>query len=221
MPKLLDLFCGAGGAAMGYCRAGWDVVGVDIAPQKHYPFAFYQADALTFLALHWRQFDAVHASPPCKRFSAARRRNRQESNHPDLLTPKRQLLQDLGVRLWVIENVESAPMRPPAIRLCGLMFGLKLFRHRWFESVVPLMGQPHIRHGDRRVGKDGFVSVFGHGDYSPGNHTVAERKYQPVATWREAMGIDWMTRAEISQAIPPAYTEYVGRQLIRFVEDAA
>lgn len=237
--KLLDLYCGAGGCAMGYHRAGFaQIVGIDIAPQRRYPFTFVRMDAIEALTRfslggvgatiiddqgrHWslEDFDAIHASPPCKPFSAAKRRNKHESKHPDLLTPTRELLQDLAVP-WVIENVTGAPMRPPAIQLCGLMFGLKVFRHRWFESSQMLFAPSHPPHRGKRIGVDGFCSVHGHGDYSPGNWRSLERKYQHKEAWAVAMGIDWMTRDELSQAIPPAYTEYVGRQMIAVMREVA
>lgn len=215
-PRLLDLYCGAGGCSEGYRRAGFEVEGVDIEPQPHYRFKFHQHDALAFLAAHGAKYDAIHASPPCKRFSSAARRNGHASKHPDLLSPTRDALVRLGVP-WVIENVGDAPMRPVAVQLCGLMFGLGVFRHRWFESSSVLLFAPrHVPHGDRRVGDGRMVCVAGHGDYSPGNYgTKGPRAYQSKASWAAAMGIDWMTRLELSQAIPPAYTHFVGRQILQ------
>ena len=201
--RLLDLFSGAGGAAVGYSRAGFDVVGVDIKPQKNYPFEFHCADAFAFLEKHGHEFDVIHASPPCQAFSAARTFN--NNVHPDLLTPMRTALDALA-RPWIIENVPNAPMRVD-ILLCGSQFGLKtqrggLIRHRWFElSHAPFSLLPPCQHPDVAV------SVFGHGGPVGRYHTPAE--------WGEAMGIDWMTRDELAQAIPPAYTEWIGRQLLK------
>ena len=214
-PRLLDLFCGAGGAAVGYHRAGFEVVGVDIAPQPRFPFAFVQADALAFLAEHGHEFDAIHASPPCQAFSAAQTiRGRV---HPDLLTPCRELLIAIG-RPAVIENVIGAPMRAD-VTLCGTLFGLGvpakrgyLERHRAFEFAcfpVPLILRPACNHPPeyRAVGVYGHTgtsATFDRTKRGSGNHGWL------VADWREAMGIDWMTRDELAQAIPPAYTEFIG-----------
>jgi DNA (cytosine-5)-methyltransferase 1 len=211
-PRLLDLFCGAGGAAMGYHRAGFDVVGVDNRPQPRYPFEFHQADALDYLerviAYGGWGFDAIHASPPCQAFTAARVIH--GNKHPDLLTPTRELLEVTGLP-WVIENVPGAPMRAD-VTLCGSHFNLRsengrLIRHRWFEFGFPYFEMQHPCSGH-----DGnVVSVFGHGGHV----------YHGVDDWREVMGIDWMTRDELAQAIPPAFTEHIGRQLIDALERAA
>lgn len=206
-PLLLDLFCGAGGAAAGYHRAGWDVVGVDIHPQPRYPFPFIQADAFS-LPVDLRAFTAIHASPPCQAYSQA---GRDRHRHPDLYEACRARLTATGLP-WVIENVVGAPYRS-GIRLCGTMFGLDtgaewLRRHRNFESSELLL-QPQCRHrADVRA-----VSVYGHGtlrttrDYGTG-------RFGTLKLARQLMGIDWMTRAELGQAVPPAYTEYIGRELL-------
>ena len=200
-PRLLDLFCGAGGCSVGYARAGFDVVGVDIEPHPDYPFEFHLADAMTF---ELDGFDAIHASPPCQAFTQARVIHGNE--HADLLTPTRERLEAAGVP-WVIENVPGAPMRADLL-LCGSMFGLgskngRLIRHRWFECSFPVPPfVPSCRH-------DGpTISVFGHGGHV----------YHGVADWREVMGIDWMNRDDLAHAIPPAYTEYVGGFLLAAVE---
>jgi len=208
-PKLLDLFCGAGGCSVGYHRAGFDVTGVDARPQPSYPFAFVQADALAYLGEHGREYDAVHASPPCQRYSITRRIHGNGETHPDLLEPTRAALVSNG-RPWIIENVPGAPVRFPVL-LCGLMFGLRVFRHRLFESSVLLFCPPHPEHPTGNctgagvgysTGKEGYVCVAGN-----------NFNRQAGAA---AMGIDWMrTRQELAQAIPPAYTEYLGRQLMR------
>lgn len=192
-PRLLDLFCGAGGAAMGYYRAGFEVVGVDIKPQKHYPFEFHQVDAMTYPL---DGFDVIHASPPCQAFTLARVIH--GNHHEDLLTPTRERLKSQATP-WIIENVPNAPMNPSVI-LCGSYFGEpRLIRHRLFESSEDIFGLlPPCSHARETI------SVFGHGGHV----------YHGVDNWREVMGIDWMNRDELSQAIPPAYTEFIGKQLI-------
>jgi DNA (cytosine-5)-methyltransferase 1 len=210
---LLDLFCGAGGAAMGYYRAGFDVVGVDINPQRNYPFEFKQADALHFAAHpDVFEFDAIHASPPCQRWSDLAKRNGNADDWPDLIGPTRDLLVDLGLP-YVIENVEGAPLIDP-ITLCGVSFPeLRVIRHRLFESNVPLVAPEHKAHPlvfthDKRKAHYGkldqdtaYVQVTG-----GGNCTVANK--------RDAMGVAWMTGAEANEAIPPAYTEFIGLRLL-------
>lgn len=223
-PRLLDLFCGAGGAAMGYARAGFEVVGVDIKPQLRYPFEFHQGDALRYLEevpapgrkglTPWWSFDAIHASPPCQAFSDLKSMHNAKE-HPDLLTPTRELLDRIGLP-YVIENVEGAPMSD-YITLCGGAFGLgtgdaELRRHRRFE-VRPMPAiVPPCAHGQRpRV-----IGVYG-GHGRDRRRTVNTQDYSTVQR-REAMGIDWMTGTELSQAIPPAYTEWIGNHLMRVVE---
>lgn len=208
-PRLLDLFCGAGGAGMGYHRAGFDVVGVDIKPQPRYPFDFHQADALAF-PVDW--FDAIHASPVCKAWTKAKSINGHQSWYPtDQIALIREKLQKSGLP-FVIENVVGAPLSNPFM-LCGTMFGLRVYRHRQFESNFLVPSLIHPRHigstnAHRGMSKGGaFVCVAGH------NFLVHEA--------REAMGIDWMIQSEISQAIPPAYTEFIGRQLIEVVRERA
>jgi DNA (cytosine-5)-methyltransferase 1 len=203
-PRLLDLFCGAGGAAMGYHRAGFDVVGVDIEPQKRFPFSFHRGDAIDYASHHGHEFDAIHASPPCQRSSAATR-HLHDGSSPDLIHETREALNETGLP-WVIENVPGAPLRNP-ITLCGLSFGLMVKRHRLFESNVLLFSLPCGRHD-----VDYFV-IFGHEVRSRRHGHAAGRK-NSIAAGRAAMDIDWMTRGELSQAIPPAYTEFIGKQLI-------
>jgi DNA (cytosine-5)-methyltransferase 1 len=202
----LDLFSGAGGAAVGYHRAGFDVVGVDIAPQPHYPFEFWQKDALEVLVAEvpgYSRFDAIHASPPCKHFTKTGWAYKYDyhANHDDLLTPCRGLLETTGLP-WVIENVPGAPMRTD-VMLCGSQFGLNVRRHRLFEFSDPpfqLMAPcVHPKH---------VVTPLGNPNAARGS-----RK-----DWAEAMGIDWMTAPELCQAIPPAYTEWIGAQLLRHLE---
>jgi DNA (cytosine-5)-methyltransferase 1 len=206
--KLLDLFCGAGGASMGYCQAGFDeIVGVDIIQQPRYPFKFIQANALEYPL---DRFDVIHASPPCQGYSATRTMaSTQGKNYPMLTEQIRDKLINSGL-LYVIENVPGCPMINP-IMLCGVMFGIKVFRHRLFESNAALVAPAHIPHGDRRIGKDGFCSVVGHGD--SGRNRIP-KDHRTVDCMRRAMEIDWMVRREITQAIPPAYTEFIGQRLL-------
>jgi DNA (cytosine-5)-methyltransferase 1 len=211
--RLLDLFCGAGGAGMGYHRAGFEVVGVDIAPQPRYPFEFHQADALEYLAEHGREFDVIHASPPCQRYSAITHAKRKEENHPDLVPPTRNLLIMNG-KPYVIENVPRSPLVNPLV-LCGTMFGLHVIRHRLFEcdpaiyfSATCQCKNKHTQIG----GKHGFLGGT-YQDKMSGYVTVIGATYSlSVGSW--AMGIDWMTRKELSQAIPPAYTEFIGNRIM-------
>lgn len=222
-PLLLDLFCGAGGCAVGYHRAGFDVVGVDVKPQKRYPFTFIQADALQYAERHSHRYAFIHASPPCQAYSSTRHLpNTRTELHVDLLATTRELLSQVG-RPWVIENVMGAPMRRPAIMLCGLMFALRVFRHRWFECPsVLLLAPDHVAHGDRVIGVGGMVCVVGSGGCRSSGWTSRHRGVPPdhrnKAAWSRGMGIDWMTRYELSQAIPPAYTEFIGRQLLNAIE---
>lgn len=217
-PLLLDLFCCAGGAGVGYNRAGFDVVGVDIVPRPTYPLPFIQADALAldpkFIAL----FDAVHASPPCQSYSDLAKRNGNADEWPRLIDPVRELLVASGLP-YVIENVEGSPLIEPVI-LCGTMFPeLRVLRHRLFETNFPLVALPHKKHPkvhtfDKRKSHFGktdewkdFVQVTGGGNCT-------------LAAARDAMGIDWMTKGEINEAIPPAYTEFVGTQLMEYLAGA-
>lgn len=234
-PLLLDLFCGAGGCSVGYARAGFDVVGCDIALSRRYPYSCWDDDAMyvldafasgrTVRGFRAGDFAAIHASPPCQAYSVATKSTAGAPLlHPDLLGRVRYLLQAIGLP-WVIENVEGAPMMPPAIRLCGLMFGLKVFRHRWFESSILLLNQPHPSHHGHRIGVGGMVTVAGGGNSGlrdrASGRMERRRPEDGVAAWRRGMGIDWMTRDELAQAIPPAYTEYVGRQILLYLEATA
>lgn len=202
--RLLDLFCGAGGAAMGYSRAGFtEIVGVDIKPQPRYPFTFVLGDALEYVAAHGREFDAIHASPPCQAYSWAAARWTLV-DRADLLPACRQGLED-AARPWVIENVIGAPMAKHIV-LCGQMFGLRVIRHRNFESSHLLLQPSHPEHNG--TVKDGtFVTVAGHG----GNNQRGSGSRQAK---QQAMGIDWMSDRELNESVPPAYTEFIGRQLL-------
>jgi DNA (cytosine-5)-methyltransferase 1 len=212
-PKLLDLFCCAGGVAVGYNRAGFEVVGVDIEPQPNFPFEFVHADALKLPMEFLQSFDAIHASPPCQSYSDLAKRNGNGHEWPRLIEPVREMLIATG-KAYVIENVDGAPLINPAV-LCGTMFkGLRVLRHRLFESNFLIIVPPHGKHPrchtfDKRKSQYGktddmvdFVSVNGGGNCS-------------IAAARDAMGIDWMTKGELNEAIPPAYTEFIGRQLLK------
>jgi hypothetical protein len=192
--RCLDLFCGAGGAAMGYHRAGFEVVGVDIKPQPHYPFEFHQADALEYLAEHGREFDLIHASPPCQLYSAMQHIKKNKEKWPDLVEPTRKLLIESGLP-FVIENVVGAPLRVDLL-LCGSHFGLGMIRHRIFESNLPIASlMPPCNHEKM---------------YDPWHWGIKQREEMSAG-----MGIDWvMTREEVREAIPPAYTEFIGKQLL-------
>lgn len=204
-PRLLDLFCCQGGAGTGYARAGFEVVGVDIEPQPRYPFEFHQADAIEFLLEHGHEFDAIHASPPCQAHTLAQRIQRNE--HPDLIEPTRRALLALG-RPWVIENVPGAPLVAPVL-LCGPMFGLHTYRHRLFESSVSLTVPEHPEHVARTT-KMGRPPREGEYMHIVGN-------FSGVAAAREIMGMDWANRDGLREAIPPAYTEHIGAQLMQAV----
>jgi DNA (cytosine-5)-methyltransferase 1 len=208
-PILLDTFCKAGGCSKGYSLAGFRVVGVDIEPQPNYLYEFIQAEAVEFIRKRGKEFDAIHASPPCQRYSVTQAIWGKE--YPDLVEPVRAALIEAG-RPYVIENVIGAPLRN-AILLCGIMFGLRVYRHRLFESNCLLLAPQCTGHRARAVqlgrpAKEGdYMTVAGH--------------ISSVPMARKAMGIDWMSRKELVQAIPPAYTEYIGKQIIEYVREAA
>jgi DNA (cytosine-5)-methyltransferase 1 len=223
-PRLLDLFCGAGGAGMGYHRAGFEVVGVDARPQPRYPFSFVQVDALRALEYvragfaGYDGFAAIHASPPCQ-FATAYGRSGRVGRHENLIPATRELLESTGLP-YVIENVEGAraELRRWAM-LCGSMFDppLDVRRHRYFETNWGFVHDRRCRHGlwpaDRFPG--------GRSKQRTGSSRGLARATVEVGTWdipletqQAAMGIDWMSVPELSQAIPPAYTELIGRQLV-------
>mgnify|MGYP001590488132 CR=1 FL=1 len=207
-PRLLDLFSGAGGAGRGYQLAGWHVTGIDHQPQPRYAGdAFVQADALTYVAEHWPEYDAFHASPPCQQFTAYRRRGGGVGDaYPNLIPATREALSVTG-RLWVIENVPGAPLRNP-VQLCGSSFGLDVRRHRMFETSHPIT-VPACQHGWQTP------------RFPPATNRTNLRRTVEVGVWRiplhvqqHAMGIDWMELGELSQAVPPAYTEHIGAQML-------
>jgi DNA (cytosine-5)-methyltransferase 1 len=211
----LDLFCGAGGAAMGYHRAGFEVVGVDIKPQPNYPFEFIQADAIEYLDNWIRhdvtrlvEFDAIHASPPCQRWLGVPKALGSYI-YPDLLSPTRRLLKRSGLP-WVIENIPGAPL--DGFILCGATFLLPVVRHRRFETSPPILMAPSSCQ----------QSSWGRGTAHPGTYPYAHGAWRPA--WREhVMPVvwPWMTLEEAADAIPPDYTEWIGTQLIRALERAA
>lgn len=205
-PRLLDLCCGAGGATKGYQRAGFYVVGLDIRLQPHYcgnefikaPVLKWLSDNLAYVI---ENFDGIHASPPCQAFSKGRASN----DHPNLITPLRPLLLATGLP-YVLENVKFAPLHNP-ITLCGSMFGLTTYRDRWFETNFPVAQPPHPRHINPVAGMgmppdgDEFMHVVGN--------------FSDVKAGQWAMGINWMTRNELREAIPPAYTGYIATYLLK------
>ena len=258
MPRLLDLFCGAGGAASGYHRAGFDeIVGIDIAPQPRYPFEFVQADALEFVAEHGHEFNAIHASPPCQGYSIMHNlpwlRGRE---YPLLILPVMEMLDGLG-KPYVVENVMGARHGAVGLKkrgleahgleagwLCGGMLGLPFYRHRLFATNWFWLQPGHPKHegvirpGNTFGSNGGRLAVMVHDGHSLASGRDSGGLTQPTLTncqngaqgngvgighakgWRlaaEAMGIDWMKREELSQAIPPAYTEFIGRQLLTMI----
>jgi hypothetical protein len=200
-PRLLDLFCGAGGAAVGYHRADFEVVGVDVEPQPNYPFEFWQTDALDVLAAgkvahHLvEDFDAIHASPPCQHYANVTAWRGNQDDHLGLIAKTRRLLETTGLP-WVIENVRTAHLRADFM-LCGTTLGLPLRRHRHFETNWSgLMMMPCCQH-------------------TPNDYSFDHGGKQPESVYRDAMGCEWMTVQESREAIPPAYTEHIGHYLMR------
>ena len=186
---MLDLFCGAGGACAGYMQAGFQVTGVDLKPQPRYPGRFIQADALAYLAQHGQEYDVIHASPPCQRYANVTRWRGRQADHPDLVLQTARVMESLGLP-WVIENVPGAPMRCD-VQLCGSQFGLRVQRHRWFMCSLPLFA---------------LLPPCQHAGLLPFMHK-GERAYA------DAMGCWWMNKTEARQAIPPAYTQFIGQHL--------
>jgi DNA (cytosine-5)-methyltransferase 1 len=219
-PRLLDLFCGAGGAPVGYARAGFDVTGVDIEGHADYPFPLIEADAMSVLANTdiIDDFDVITASPPCPRYSVATSAQTR-LNHPDLVGPVRDALEAWG-GTYVIENVPGAPLLNPLL-LCGSMFNLGVRRHRLFESNESI-GRLSCKHNLQGQ----VYGVYGqHADQKQHlrpSGTSRGVKATSVAHAQELMGIDWMSDwSDLADAIPPAYTQYVGEQLIYAIWVAA
>jgi DNA (cytosine-5)-methyltransferase 1 len=213
-PRALDLFCGAGGASRGLQLAGFHVTGVDIKPQPRYAGeVFIQANAMTFPL---DGFDFIWASPPCQRYSAGAAKWGTSEDHPDLIAPVRNLLLAAGVP-YVIENIApAAPLLRDPIMLCGTMFGLGVFRHRMFESNTLLLAPEHMRHVGR-IGDGKYHTVTGH---AGGSSKRDGWKGGGVADWRVAMGIDWMVGDELAEAIPPAFSRFVGEQVMQSIAAA-
>lgn len=210
-PKALDLFCGAGGATRGLQQSGFHVTGVDLHPQPRYVGdAFLQADATTFPL---DGFDFIWASPPCQRYSAGAAKWGTQEDHPDLIAPIRNRLLTAGTP-YVIENImPAAPLLRDPVMLCGTMFDLGVFRHRAFESSGLLLVPAHQRHTGH-VGDGKYHTVTGH---AGGSSKRDGWKGGSVADWRVAMGIDWMIGDELAEAIPPAYSKYIGEKMWQHV----
>lgn len=217
--RILDLFCGGGGAAVGYHRAfkaaGYDVqiTGIDRWMQPDYPYTFKQTDAPDYLCRCGHKYDFIHASPPCQDHTwSARRWLNSGHRQPNDMLPQTEILLKFTGKPYVIENVEGAPLLN-AITLCGTQFGLRVFRHRKFVSNLHLWGPggPCMHKGFRvGFGPDDFVTVAGHGGDGSGS----------LANWQDAMGIDWITdKDQLKEAIPPAYTQFIGQQLVKYFED--
>ncbi|MCX5086897.1 SAM-dependent methyltransferase [Streptomyces sp. NBC_00401] len=204
--RVLDLFSCQGGAGMGYHQAGFDVTGVDLAPQPRYPLRFVQADALDYLREHGTEFDFIHASPPCQRYTLAQRI--QGRDHPDLIAPVRAALEATG-RPWVIENVEEAAgeLRGP-VTLCAASFGMRTYRHRLFETGGGFtFAPPRHRAHTAPLTKMGRPRAAGHFAHYVGN-------FSGVQEARDDMRVAWMNRDGIRECIPPAYTEWIGTALV-------
>lgn len=201
-PRLLDLFCCQGGAARGYADAGFHVTGVDKDPQPRYPYRFVQADAVAYVLKHGAEFDFIHASPPCQHDSDCQRIQGRE--HPDLIAPTRAALETTG-RPWVIENVGGAvPKLREPVMLCGQMFALANYRHRYFETGGGLtLDQPdHPPHlvPQAKMGRP----------VPPGHYGQFVGNFSGVPLARKVLGVPWMNRDGIRECVPPAYTRWIG-----------
>lgn len=217
-PRLLDLYCGAGGAARGYHDAGFEVIGVDINFQPNYPYKFIKMDALEILEIlgtsayqHWSEFNniqVIHASPPCQRYSRMTQCHPGLSEtYPDIVEDTRELLVQTGLP-YVIENVETAPLKDP-ITLCAWAFGFRLYRHRLFESNMPISAPHHYPH---------TVPASPAGKWKEGTIMSVAGHIAPMSLARQIMAIDWMTRDELVEAIPPYYTLHVGEQIMEALQ---
>lgn len=214
--KVLDLFCGAGGASTGYHRAGFEVTGVDVKHGKRYPFKYLRLDVRELQPSDLAEYDLIHASPPCQTHSITRNLRIAQGNSTsklDLLEPTRKLLEASG-KPYIIENVPGAPLINP-VQLCGSSFKLKVRRHRHFESNMKLAGSicNHKEQG-KPIGVYGAMNDTAQGlDKTTGKYVIGGSTAKTIEEAREAMGIDWMIWGELVEAIPPVYTEYLGRQV--------
>jgi len=209
MLKLLDLYCCGGGASYGYEQAGFDVTGVDIIDQPRHRGKFFKADAIEFLKKNHQDFDVIHASPPCQAHSMASKQWRLKGKeYPDLIAPTRAALIETGLP-YIMENVPGSPLIDP-IEMCGAMFGMRTYRHRLFESNMPLTVPPHpVHHAPnakmgRPANDDEFIQYVGH--------------FPGVKAVQEMTGLHWLGQKELAQSIPPQYTLYLGRQVLNFLD---
>lgn len=207
--RLLDLYCCAGGASLGYEQSGFDVVGVDIDPQPKYRGEFIQSDAIEYLKSNWQYYDAVHASPPCQKYSKSSMQFRiAGKEYPDLIKPTRDAILETGLP-YVIENVPDSPLINPIV-LCGSMFNLRTYRHRLFESNFKIQAPCHPEHiapnakMGRRLKENEFVQYVGH--------------FSGVKMVQEMTGLHWLGQYELAQSIPPQYTKFIGDQLLLYLQ---
>jgi DNA (cytosine-5)-methyltransferase 1 len=209
-PKLLDGCCCQGAAGWGYHLAGFDVTGVDVVAQPRYPLPFIQADIVEYVAEHGHEYDVIHLSPPCQDYSMTERINGRGEEFPRLIAPLRLMLRGMGHPAWVIENVPGSPLENP-VELCGAMFGLRTYRHRLFESNLPLTAPAHPRHVARQV-KMGRMPGEGEFIQCVGN-------FSGVDIGRQAMEAPWMNRDGLREAIPVPYTRHLGEQILDLITE--
>lgn len=220
--RLLDMFCCQGGASKGYALAGFEVVGIDLAEKRKYPFQFIQGDAIEYLLEHYQEFDVIHASPPCQHFTKYKNcRKDIATRYENLIPQTREALLNTG-KPYVIENVVGAPLINPVV-LCGSMFGLDVRRHRLFESNIDIsrlscnhsVWEPNRFPGGRSRER-GNARVKCRGTVEVGRWNI------PIDIQQKAMGIDWIDDLRsLSEAIPPAYTEYIGKEILRRITTAS
>lgn len=217
-PRLLDAYCGAGGATRGYQLAGFHVTGVDINPQPNYcGDEFIQGDAIDYIATHGHEYVAIHTGPPCQASCALTKGTNLGRTYQQLIPETRRRLDEVGLP-YVIENVQGSALRRD-LTLCGETFGLDVIRHRYFEaSGFPVLRPMHMNHRGR-------VAGWRHGVYYDGPYFAVYGEgggKGSVVQWQQAMGIDWTdNRKSLAEAIPPAYTEFVGAQLMAHIAAGA